>query len=345
MSFFSSKRIVCGAAMAALACAVTASANAQSVEQFYKGKTVNVYIGYGPGGGYDFFGRLVARHIGRHIPGQPSVVPQNMPGAGSLRAANYVYNVAPKDGTALGIVTQTVALEEALGTPGVQYKADGFNWIGRATSNVDMLLTWHTSKTKTIEDAKQFETPVAGTGAGSPAEFMPKVLNSVVGTKFKVISGYPGSTEGMLAMEKGEVDGATTSWNTIKTSKQDWLKNKSINLILQFTPDRHKELPDLVDMVELGKTAEQKQILALYASGAVVGRSIFASPGIPAERVKALRDAFTAMTKDPVFLAEIEQTKAEFDPMSGEDLQKVIADAAKIPPATRDKAREARGPE
>ena len=329
MSFFSSKRIVCGAAMAALACAVTASANAQSVEQFYKGKTVNVYIGYGPGGGYDFFGRLVARHIGRHIPGQPSVVPQNMPG----------------DGTALGIVTQTVALEEALGTPGVQYKADGFNWIGRATSNVDMLLTWHTSKTKTIEDAKQFETPVAGTGAGSPAEFMPKVLNSVVGTKFKVISGYPGSTEGMLAMEKGEVDGATTSWNTIKTSKQDWLKNKSINLILQFTPDRHKELPDLVDMVELGKTAEQKQILALYASGAVVGRSIFASPGIPAERVKALRDAFTAMTKDPVFLAEIEQTKAEFDPMSGEDLQKVIADAAKIPPATRDKAREARGPE
>ena len=146
-------------------------------------------------------------------------------------------------------------------------------------------------------------------------------------------------------MERGEVDGATTSWNTIKTSKQDWLKNKSINLIVQFTPDRHKELPDLIDMVELGKTAEQKQILALYASGAVVGRSIFTSPGIPTERIKALRDAFTAMTKDPIFLADIEQTKAEFDPMSGEDLQKVIEDAAKIPAATRDKAREARGPE
>ena len=338
------KRLVGGAAVASLVC-VAASANAQSVEQFYKGKTVNVYIGYGPGGGYDFFGRLVARHIGRHIPGQPSVVPQNMPGAGSLRAANYVYNVAPKDGTALGIVTQTVALEEALGTPGVQYKADGFIWIGRATSNVDMLLSWHTSKTKTIEDAMRIETPVAGTGAGSPAEFMPKVLNNVIGTKFKVISGYDGSTAGMLAMERGEVDGATTSWNTIKTSKQDWLKNKSINLIVQFTPDRHKELPDLIDMVELGKTAEQKQILALYASGAVVGRSIFTSPGIPTERIKALRDAFTAMTKDPIFLADIEQTKAEFDPMSGEDLQKVIEDAAKIPAATRDKAREARGPE
>ena len=343
MSFFSSRRIVCGAAIVALAYAVTASANAQSVEQFYKGKTVNLYIGYGPGGGYDFFGRLVARHIGRHIPGQPSVVPQNMPGAGSLRAANYVYNVAPKDGTALGIVTQTVALEEALGTPGVQYKADGFNWIGRATSNVDMILTWHTSKVKTIEDAKQFEAPVAGTGPGSPAEFMPKVLNSVVGTKFKVITGYPGSNEGMLAMEKGEVEGATTSWNTIKTSKQEWLKNKSINMIVQLTPDRHRELPDLPAMVELGKTAEQKQILSLYASGAVVGRSIFASPGIPADRVKALRDAFTAMTKDPVFLAEVEHTKAEFDPMSGEELQKVIEDAAKIPAATREKARVARG--
>jgi tripartite-type tricarboxylate transporter receptor subunit TctC len=334
------------AALAAvLISAATASANAQSVEQFYKGKTVNIYIGYGPGGGYDFFGRLVARHIGRHIPGTPNVIPQNMPGAGSLRAANYVYNVAPKDGTALGIVTQTVSLEEALGTAGVQYKADGFNWIGRATSNVDMLLTWHTSKVKSIEDAKKIETPVAGTGAGSPAEFMPKVLNNVIGTKFKVITGYDGSTAGMLAMERGEVDGATTSWNTIKTSKQDWLKSSAINLIVQFTPDRHKELQNLTDMVELGTTDEQKQILSLYASGAVVGRSIFASPGIPTERVKALRDAFTAMTKDPVFLAEVEQTKAEFDPMSGEELQKVIEEAAKIPPAVREKAKAARGPE
>jgi tripartite-type tricarboxylate transporter receptor subunit TctC len=336
------------ALVAALAWTATVSAaisvSAQTVEQFYKGKTVNIYIGYGPGGGYDFFGRLVARHLGRHIPGQPNVIPQNMPGAGSLRAANYVYNVAPKDGTALGIVTQTVSLEEAFGTPGVQYKADKFNWIGRATSNVDMMLTWKTAKVKTIEDAKKIETPVAGTGAGSPAEFMPKVFNSVIGTKFKVITGYDGSTSGLLAMEKGEVDGATTSWNTIKTSHQDWLKDKSINLIVQYTPDRHKELQDLPDMVELGTTAEQKQILALYASGAVVGRSIFASPGIPAERVKALRDAFTAMTKDPVFLADVEQTKAEFDPMSGEDLQKVIEEAAKIPAEAREKAKAARGP-
>ena len=342
MSIHLMKRLFGGAALAALLC-VAGTANAQTPEQFYKGKTINLYIGYGPGGGYDFFGRLVGRHLGRHIPGQPNVVPQNMPGAGSLRAANFVYNIAPKDGTALGIVTQTVALEDAFGTPGVQYKAAGFNWIGRATSNVDILLTWKDSKAKTIQDAMQIEVPVAGTGPASPAEFMPKVLNHVLGAKFKVITGYPGSNEGMLAMEKGEVDGATTSWNTLKTSKQDWLKNKTINLLVQFTPYRHKEIPDVPNMVELGKTDEQKQILALYASGAVIGRSIFTSPGVPADRVKALRDAFTAMTKDPVFLAEVEQTKAEFDPMSGEELQKAIEDASKVSPEVREKARAARG--
>jgi tripartite-type tricarboxylate transporter receptor subunit TctC len=348
-SFFAREVIMSKYAIASLLLAATflssapAGAQTQSVEQFYKGKTVNVYIGYGAGGGYDFFGRLVAKHIGRHIPGQPTVVPQNMPGAGSLRAANFVYNIAPKDGTALGIITQTVGLEEALKTPGVQYKAAGFYWIGRMTSNVDMMLTWHTSKVKTIEDAMKYEAPVAGTGPASPAEFMPKVLNHVIGTKFKVITGYPGSNEGMLAMEKGEVEGATTSWNTIKTSKQDWLKDKMINLVLQYTPERHRELPNVPDMVELAKTPEQKQILALYASGAAIGRSIFTSPGVPAARVKALRDAFDAMLKDPQLLADVKQTKAEFDPMSGVELQKLIEQAGNIPPAVAEKARAARG--
>jgi tripartite-type tricarboxylate transporter receptor subunit TctC len=335
--------LLSGVALTALVCGTSTDAAAQSAEQFYKGKTVNLYIGYGPGGGYDFFGRLVAKHIGRHIPGRPTVVPQNMPGAGSLRAANFIYNVAPKDGTALGIITQTVALEEALKTPGVQYKAAGFNWIGRMTSNVDMMVTWHTSKVKTIEDAMKYDAPVAGTGPASPAEFMPKVLNHVVGTKFKVITGYPGSNAGLLAMEKGEVDGATTSWNTLKVSKQPWLEEKAINLVLQYTPSRHPELPNLPDMVEIGKTPEQKQILALYASGAAVGRSIFTSPGVPADRIQALRDAFDAMLKDPRLLADVKQTKAEFDPMSGVALQKLIKDAGNIPPAVREKARAARG--
>jgi len=319
------------------------SARADAVADFYKGKTINIYIGYSAGGGYDFYGRLVARHLGRHVPGQPSVVPQNMPGAGSIRAANYVYSVAAKDGTALGIVTQTIALEEALGTPGVQYKSAEFNWIGRTTSNVDVNLMWHTSKVKTFADAYKYEVPVAGTGPGSASEVMPQLLDGLLGTKFKIIGGYPGATEGMVAMERGEVEGSHTSWNTVKLSKQDWLKEKKINIILQYALERHSDLPDVPTMVEVGRTPEEKQVLTLYASGAVVGRAFFTPPGVAKERVKALRDAFDAMLKDRKFLDEIAKTKAEFDPMSGAEMQAVVEQAAAIPAAVRARARAARG--
>ena len=329
-----------GAALLAIAPSLV---QAQSVEQFYKGKTVNLYIGYGSGGGYDFYGRLTARHMGRHLPGNPNIVPQNMPGAGSLKAANYVYSVAPKDGTALGIITQSVAIEEALDTQGVQYKSAGFNWIGRVTSNVEISLMWHTSKVKSIEDAMQFEVPVAGTGPGSPAEVFPKILNAVVGTKFKVITGYPGSNEGMIAMERGETDGALTSWNTTKISKKSWLDEKKINIIVQYVATPHVDLPHVPTAVSLAKTPEDKQVLELFVSGAAIGRSILSTPGLPADRLKALRGAFDAMVKDPIFLAEVEKTQAEFDPMSGEQLQKVVQDAANIPPDVLKRAKTARG--
>ncbi len=331
---------ICGAAMMA---AMPSLAQAQSVEQFYKGKNINLAIGYATGGGYDFFGRLTARHMGRHIPGNPTIIPQNMPGAGSLKAANYMYSVAPKDGTALGIITQSVAIEEALGTPGVQYKSAEFNWIGRVTSNVEISLMWHTSKVKSVEDAKKIEVPVAGTGPGSPAEVFPKILNAVVGTKFKVITGYPGSNDGMLAMERGEVDGALTSWNTTKTSKKNWLDEKKIAIIVQFAAERHAEIPNVPTAVELGTTKEQKQVLELFVSGATVGRSIMSTPGVPADRLKALRAAFEAMTKDKVFLDEVEKTKAEFDPMTGDKLQEVVVNMAKIPPDVLKLAKTARG--
>ena len=330
----------CAAAMVA---AVPVAAQAQSVEQFYKGKTINLYIGYATGGGYDFFGRLTARHMGRHIPGNPTIVPQNMPGAGSLKAANYLYAVAPKDGTALGIITQTVAIEEALGTQGVQYKSAGFNWVGRVTSNVEISLMWHTSKVQSIEDAKKIAVPVAGTGPGSPAEVYPKVLNAVIGTKFKVITGYPGSNDGLIAMERGETDGALTSWNTTKTSKKNWLDEKKIAIIVQYAPERHPDLPNVPTAVELGSTPEQKKVLELFVSGAAVGRSILTTPNVPADRLKALRGAFDAMIADKVFLDEVEKTKAEFDPLSGEKLQKIVEDAANIPPDVLKLAKAARG--
>lgn len=324
--------------LAVLATLVPSAAEAQTATQFYKGKTINLYIGYGPGGGYDIYGRLVARFLGNHVGGQPTVVPQNMPGAGSIRAANYVYNVAPKDGTALGIVTQTVALEEVLGTAGVQYKAADLIWIGRATSNIDVLVIWHTSKVKTIQDAQRIEIPLASPGSGL---FIPRILNNVIGTKFKSITGFPGSNESMLAMERGEVEAVSTSWTQLKTAKGDWVKNGTVNILVGYGPQRSPEFPTVPNMVELAQTEEQKQILTLYASGAEVGRSIFTTPGVPQDRVKALRDGFDAMVKDPQYLAYVQQTGAESDPMAGADLQKIIASAAAIPADVRQKAIEA----
>lgn len=325
--------VTTSAAAFAAAALAAAPADAQSVEKFYKSKNATMVIGFAPGGSYDYYGRLVARHIGKHIPGKPNVVAQSMPGAGSFKAANYLYAVAPKDGTALGIVSQNVALEEALGNKAVSYKANEFNWIGRTTSIIEVHLTWNTSKAKTIQDVLTNEIPVASTGPGSPSEGYPRLLNAMIGTKFKIIGGYTGSTGGMLAAERGEVDGALTSWNTLKVSKQDWLKNKKINLLVQYTLERSPELPNIPAVVELAKTPDDKELLAFYAGGGEVGRSFLTTPGVPADRVKALRAAFDAMTKDKAFLAEIEKTKAEFNPLSGEKLQALIARMTSVSPA------------
>ena len=333
---FQFRRARIGAA-SALALALTAfmpaGAQAQSGESFYKGKTINLYIGFSPGGTYDYFGRMVARYLGKHIPGEPNIVPQNMPGAGSFKAANFMYSVAPKDGTALGIVSQTAPLEEALKSDGVQFKSNEFNWIGRATSNIEVTLTWHTSKAKTMADAKLHEIPLASTGPGSPSEGYPRLLNGLIGTKFKIIGGYPGSTDGLLAMERGEVDGALTSWNTVKTARADWLKDKKINLLVQYTLERSSEISDVPSVVDFGTTDEAKRILAIYASGGEIGRSFMTSPGVPADRVAVLRKAFSAMVRDKELLAEIEKIKADFIPLDGDKLQKLVADTVDVPPA------------
>jgi tripartite-type tricarboxylate transporter receptor subunit TctC len=305
--------------------------SAQSADPFFKGKTINIYIGFGPGGTYDYYGRLVARFLGRHIPGEPSVVAQSMPGSGSLRAANFLFGAAPKDGTALGVITQTTALEDALRSPGAKFKAAEFNWIGRMTAILEVHFTWKTSKGKTIEDARQHEIPVAGTGAGSPSEGYPKLLNAFAGTKFKIVSGYPSSTAGMLAMERGEVDGALTSWNTLKRTRQQWLQNRDINVLVQYGPKRHADMPNIPTVLEIAKTPEGRAALAFYISGAELGRSLAAPPGLPPDRVKILRAAFDAMLKDREFLAEIEKSGQEFYPASGEQVQTLIAATANAP--------------
>lgn len=305
--------------------------SAQSADPFFKGKTINVYIGFGPGGTYDYYGRLVARFLGRHIPGEPTVVAQSMPGSGGLRAANFLFAAAPKDGTALGVVTQTTAIEDALRSPAVKFKAAEFNWIGRMTAILEVHFTWKSSKGKTIEDARQYEIPVAGTGSGSPSEGYPKLLNAFAGTKFKIISGYPSSTAGMLAMERGEVDGALTSWNTLKRTRQQWLQNRDINVLVQYGAERHPDMPNIPTVLEVAKAPEGRAALAFYIGGAELGRSLTAPPGLPADRVKILRAAFDAMLKDRDFLAEIDKSGQEFYPASGEQVQKLIASTANAP--------------
>lgn len=323
-------------------CVVALRVSAEPIADFYKGKQVSIYIGYAAGGGYDLYGRLVARHIGNHIPGKPRLVPQNMPGAGSLKLANYLYNVAPKDGTVLGMITQSTPQEEALGTPGISYRSAEFNWIGRVTSNVEITVVWHTSGVKNITDAKDKEVILAGTGPTTPSEVFPKVMNGVIGTKFKVISGYGGSSEGVLAMERGETMGALLSWASLKTTKRDWLSGKKVEILVQYAAQKHPDLGHVPTMVELADTEEGRKILALYASGSELGRSVMAPPRIPHERVRALQSAFDAMVRDEEFLAEVQKSNLEFDPLSGEELQKIVVEAGNIPRELIERAKAVR---
>ena len=325
--------------VAASVAAVIAAPDVTHSAALFENKSIELVIGYASGGGYDVYGRLVARHLGRHLPGSPVIVPRNMPGAGSITAANYIYNNAPKDGTTIGIVTQTLKEEELLETPGVRYETGKFGWIGRVTSNVNLSVTWQTSKVKTIDDAVKYEFPVASNliaGVG------PTVLNNVVGTKFKLINGYAGSNEGMLAMERGETEGAMTTWDTLKVSRKEWLKEKKVNILVQYAPERHRELPTVPAMVELAKTTEDKQILELFSAAASIGRSFVAPPGLSSEQTQALRAGFQGMLKDPQFLAEVEKLNLDFDPLSGEQLEKLVEGIDIKSPAIRDRARAAR---
>jgi len=306
---------------------------AQPADTFYSSKNVTLILGFGPAGTYDYYARLVARYLGKYIPGRPNIVVQSMPGAGSLTAANFLFTAAPKDGSSIATLSQTLAIEEAIKNPGAKYKSAEMNWIGRATSIAQIQLSMSDSKIKTMEDALKHEVTAASTGAGSPTEGYPKLLNGVIKAKFKPIGPYPGSVDGLLAMERGEVDTALTSYNTIKARRADWIRDKKINILVTYSLTRHPELPNIPAFAEFGKTAEDKRLLEFYVSAEDVGRSFVAPPGVPPDRVKILRDAFEEMAKDPELLAEIVKANAEWNPMSGAELQKLIAAAANAPEA------------
>jgi tripartite-type tricarboxylate transporter receptor subunit TctC len=332
MSATSKARLIAATGVLLALTAGIQAARADPVLDFYKDNTINLYIGFPAGGGYDIYGRLVAKYLGRHIPGNPKIVPQNMVGAGGIRTANFLYSAAPKDGTAIGIIPDTAPSEELLGTQGVAYVSKNFNWIGRITSSINVQAFWHTSKIASIGDLMQREGVVGGSGPAAPAVTYPKVLNALVGTKFKVVTGYGGAAESCLAMEKGEVDGCLTAWSTVKVAKKAWLDEKKATIVIQWGDKRHPELPDIPSMVELGKTPDDRALLSLYASATEIGKSLVAPPGVPPARVKALRDAFSAMLRDTELLAEVNKLNLDWDPMSGEDLQRYVEQISNVSP-------------
>jgi tripartite-type tricarboxylate transporter receptor subunit TctC len=301
-------------------------------------------VGTLPGGGYDLYGRLIARYIGKHIPGQPTVIVKNMPGAGHLRMANWLFNAAPRDGTVIATAPQSIAIEQALGTDGIQYDAAKFTYIGRAAPVVEVTYTWHTSPTRTLADARKRETIMGGSGKASPTVFYLKALNALAGTRFKIVAGFRGVSETELAVQRGEVEGGTKAWASMKVDNAQWLRDKQVNIILQYALERAPDLPNVPMMAELGLDARATAALKLFAVGNAMGRSIFATPGIPPERAAALRKAFMDTMSDPELVAFTKQRNIDLGPaLSGEALAKLVAETLAVSKETAAEVRRARG--
>jgi tripartite-type tricarboxylate transporter receptor subunit TctC len=311
-----------------------------AAQDTFTGKTVTISVGFGPGGGYDLYARVLARHLGRHLPGHPTVVVANMPGAASIRATNYIANVAPKDGTALGIAAQSIAEEQLLGVAGVSYDVTRLAFIGRLAANIEVTYVWHTAAVKTLDDLRGTEATLAGTGPSS--SIYPRLLNTIAGMKWKVIAGYNTTSAAHLAMQRREVDGATSSLTTLKTTQRDWLDHGLIRILVQLAARRSAELANVPAVVELARTTEDRDVLAFYANSGTVGRAVIAPPGLPVERVAFLRGAFDATMQDPEFRAEIEATKLALEPMPGAELQALVEASTRVSGAVLTRARAAR---
>ena len=314
---------------------------AQSPEQFFSGKTITLYIGNSVGGGYDLYGRLLARHMSKYIPGKPSIIPKNLEGGGSLRAANYMYEVAPRDGTAFATIGRGTAFAPAIGQRGANFDATKFNWLGSANDEVSACAAWHTSGIAKVDDIFVKQLVIGGTVASDDAAQLPKVMNGLLGTKFKLVLGYPGGNEMNLAMERGETQGRCgLSWASFKATRPDWIADKKVNLLFQVSLSRHRDLPDLPLVLDLAKTDEQRQILKLFAVRQVMGRPFFAPQQVPRDRVDALRNAFDQTMQDTDFVADAEKAKLEVNPVSGSKVEAIVQDIYNTPGEIMKKAAE-----
>src|SRR5215467_13855894 len=326
---------------ATIVLSMAGAAQAQNVADFYKGKNVELYIGYSVGGGYDLYARVLARHIGRHIPGNPTVVAKNMEGAGSLRLANWLYRVAPKDGSVFATIGRGTGFDPLLGQHAAQFDGTKFTWIGSGNHEVSVCVAFEGRGVTKFDDLLTKEMTVGGTGASADTDQFPRVVNGVLGTKMKIVSGYPGGNDVVLAMERGELQGRCGwSWSSVKATHGSWIAEKRLNILVQLSLQKHPDLPDVPLIVDLAKTDEDRQILKLIFARQVMGRPFLAPPGIPAERVEALRKAFMATMTDPDFMADTEKSQLEVNPVAGEDLQKLVAEIYRTPPEVAKKAAQ-----
>ena len=318
--------LLCAALIAA-----ASPANADPVADFYKGKTVGIYVGFPPGGGYDIYSRIVAPHLSRHIPGNPTVVVRNMDGGVGVRAAAYISSATAQDGTSLGMFLDGLTLSKVLGGPG-NFDPAKFSWIGRIVSTATFAMVWHTAPAQTIAEAKDREITMGATSISSSSSYVPLALNDLAGTKIKIIRGYAGAPPIALAMERGEVNAhGGIALEAILAGKEEWLKEKKASFLYYLGGTRFASRPEVPGLLDFATDERSRSIFGLLGGAVDIGRSFAAEPGAPPERVAALRKAFMAMTVDPVFIADMTKRNLSIEPMEGAELQKMIAALAATP--------------
>lgn len=318
-------------------------ASAQSVEEFYKGKTVTMYIGYSVGGGYDQYARLLAQHMGRHIPGKPEMVPRNRPGAGSTIVVNELYSRYPQDGTALATFSRGIPMGQIFKSQGVAFDAQKLHWIGSLNSEVSTCAAWHTVPVSSFDDLMTRGLVVAGTGSTADMDIFPTMLNNVLGTKLKLITGYPGGNDVNMAMERGEIEGRCAwSWTSLIGTRPDWVRDGKVKILVQTAVQKHPDLQHVPLVMDLAKTEKERQILKLILAGQLWGRPYAAGPGVPPDRVAALRKAFLDAANDPVLVEEMKKRKWDREVLDGETVQKAVNELFTYPADVVEAAQHAR---
>jgi tripartite-type tricarboxylate transporter receptor subunit TctC len=320
------------------------AARADAVDSFFAGREIRVIVGTGSGGGYDAYARLTARYLGKYLPGNPTIVVQNMPGASGIKAVNYLYAVAPKDGTVIASFNNSMPVYQVIGQPGVQFKTEELSWIGAMSKFVNTVAVWYTTGVKTIEDAKRIEVVIGATGGGGTMAGYPTLLNSVLGTKFKIVTGYEGGNAINLAMERGEVQGrGNLSWSSIQTGHPDWYREKKVVPIVQIGMQKEPDLQDVPLLIELAQNDEQRRMFEFVSAVNAMERPFAGPPGIPKDRLEALRRAFDRTAKDPDFLANAAKQDLPIDAGTGDQVEAVVVRIVTTPAPIIEKTKEAMG--